>query len=230
MKEMISSPIFGVFLTLLAYEIGLYIQKRTGLALANPLLISIVLIMTFLHFTGVSYGSYEEGGKLISFFIAPATVVLAVPLYKNFQLLKENAFPILVGIFTGTVVNVLSLVMIFKVFKLDLELLFSLIPKSVTTPIGVELSAELGGIPQITIAAIIISGVTGVIFGPIIFKLFKIDDPVAKGVAFGTAAHALGTARALEEGEIEGGMSGLSIGLAGVITVLLAPLLLNLLL
>lgn len=228
MKEMISSPIFSVFLTLLAYEIGLYVQKRTGLVLANPLLIAIILTIIFLRFTGVSYESYQVGGNLVSFFIAPATVVLAVPLYKNFQLLKDNAIPILVGIFTGTMVNIFSLIMIFKVFRLDLELLNSIVPKSVTTPIGVELSLELGGIPQITIAAILISGVTGVIMGPVIFKWFKIDDPVAKGIAFGTSAHALGTARALEDGEIEGGMSGLSIGLTGIFTVVIVPYVLSL--
>lgn len=228
MKEIISSPLFNVFLTLLAYEIGLFIQKRSKFVLANPLLIAIILIIIFLNFTGISYESYQSGGNIISFFIAPATVVLAIPLYKNFQLLKKNALPILIGIFTGTVVNILSLVLIFKVLKLDLSLLYSLIPKSITTPIGVELSMELGGIPQITLAAILISGITGVVLGPIIFKIFKIDDPVAKGVAFGTAAHALGTARALEDGEIEGGMSGLSIGIAGVVTVLIAPILLSL--
>lgn len=228
MREMIESPMFSVFLTLFAYEIGLFIQNRTRSALANPLLISIILLIFFLHFTEVSYASYQKGGDLISFFIAPATVVLAVPLYKNFNLLKQNALPILVGVFAGVIVNVLSLLFIFKTFQIDLEILYSLIPKSVTTPIGVELSLELGGIPQITIAAIIISGVTGVILGPVIFKAFKIKDAVAKGVAYGTASHALGTTRALEDGDIEGGMSGLSIGLSGIITVIIVPFILSL--
>ncbi len=228
MMDMIKSPIFSVFLTLTAFEIGLFCQRKTGLAVLNPLLVSVVIIMGFLHFSGMSYESYSVGGNLISFFIAPATVVLAVPLYKNFQLLKENALPILIGILTGTLVNVLSLVLIFKVLNLDVELLYSLVPKSVTTPIGVELSLQLGGIPQITIAAIVISGVTGVVLGPVIFKIFKIDDQVAKGIALGTASHALGTSRALEEGEIEGGMSGLSIGIAGIFTMLLVPLVLSL--
>ena len=128
----------------------------------------------------------------------------------------------------GTLVNVLSLIIIFKVLNLDVELLYSLVPKSVTTPIGLELSMQLGGIPQITIAAIVISGVTGVVLGPMIFKFLKIEDPVAKGIAYGTASHALGTSRALEEGEIEGGMSGLSIGITGILTVIMVPLILGL--
>lgn len=228
MIEMIKSPVFTVFLTLIAFEFGLYLQRSTGYTLFNPLLIAMVIIMAFLHFTGISYETYSEGGNLISFFIAPATVVLAIPLYKNFQLLKENFLPIVGGIFAGVMMNVLSLVMIFKGFNLDQELLYSLVPKSITTPIGVELSMELGGVPQITIAAIVVSGVTGVILGPVIFKLFKIEDSVAKGIAFGTAAHALGTSKAIEEGEIEGGMSGLSIGIAGIITVVIVPLVLSL--
>ncbi len=229
MMELIKSPIFNVLLTLMAFEIGLYLHKKTKLAFLNPLLIAITIIIIFLYTTGVSYESYSTGGNLISFFIAPATVVLAVPLYKNFQLLKENAFPILVGIFVGTLVNLLSLIVIFKTFHLDEKLFYSLIPKSVTTPIGVELSMQLGGIPQITIAAIVISGITGVIMGPVVFKIFKIEDKVAKGIALGTAAHALGTTKAIEEGEIEGGMSGLSIGIAGIMTVIIVPLVMRLL-
>ncbi len=228
MMELMKSPIFSVFLTLIAFEIGLFLQRRTGLAVLNPLLISMILVMGFLHFSGLSYESYSVGGNLISFFIAPATVVLAIPLYKNFQLLKENAGPIVFGILVGTLVNVLSLIIIFKVLNLDVELLYSLVPKSVTTPIGLELSMQLGGIPQITIAAIVISGVTGVVLGPMIFKFLKIEDPVAKGIAYGTASHALGTSRALEEGEIEGGMSGLSIGITGILTVIMVPLILGL--
>jgi predicted murein hydrolase (TIGR00659 family) len=228
MMEIMSTALFGVLVTLVAYEIGLYLNRRTGITMLNPLLVSIVLILVFIRLTGMSYESYNKGGSLISFFIAPATVVLAVPLYRNLQLLKKNLLPILFGVLFGSLVNFFSLLVLFRFTDLESRLLFSLLPKSVTTPIGIELSGQIGGIPEITVAAIVISGLAGVIFGPLIFRILKVDDPVARGVAYGTASHALGTAKAMEEGEIQGGMSGLSIGVAGVITAIIVPVLISL--
>lgn len=228
MMEIMSTALFGVLVTLIAYEIGLYLNRRTGITMLNPLLVSIVLILVFIRFTGISYEAYNKGGSIISFFIAPATVVLAVPLYRNLQLLKKNLLPILFGVLFGSLVNFFSLLVLFRFTDLESRLLFSLLPKSVTTPIGIELSGQIGGIPEITVAAIVISGLAGVIFGPLIFRILKVDDPVARGVAYGTASHALGTAKAMEEGEIQGGMSGLSIGVAGVITALIVPVLISL--
>ncbi|MFH5837228.1 LrgB family protein [Proteiniclasticum sp. C24MP] len=228
MTQLISNPIFGVLITLIAYEAGLYLQRRTGLALLNPLLISTVLIILFLIITGIDYENYNAGGKIVSFFITPATVALAVPLYRNFKLLTANLWPIFLGITGGVIINFVTVYFLVKFTGLEEQFFYSLVPKSVTTPIGLELSQQIGGIPQITIAAIIISGLTGVILGPIIFKIFKIDDKVARGIAYGTTSHALGTTKALEEGEIEGSMSGLSIGIAGLLTAVIVPLMLKL--
>ena len=228
MNELISNPMFGILITLIAYETGLYLQRRTGLAILNPLLISTVLIIIFLVMTGIDYETYNLGGKILTFFITPATVALAVPLYRNFKLLVENIWPILLGILGGIIVNFISLYFLMKYTDLDEQLFYSLVPKSVTTPIGIELSSQIGGMPQITIAAIIISGLTGVIAGPIIFKVFRINDKVARGIAYGTTSHALGTTKAIEEGEVEGSMSGLSIGIAGLLTAIIVPVMIKL--
>lgn len=230
MSELISNPMFGILITLIAYEIGLYLQRRTGLAILNPLLISTILIILFLVITGIDYDSYNVGGKILTFFITPATVALALPLYRNFKLLVENLWPIFIGIIGGIIVNFISIYFLVKYTNLDMQLFYSLVPKSVTTPIGIELSSQIGGMPQITIAAIIISGLTGVIAGPIIFKVFKINDKVARGIAYGTTAHALGTTKAIEEGEVEGSMSGLSIGISGLLTAVIVPVMIKLLL
>lgn len=218
-----SSPIFGIMVTLIAFEIGLYLSKRLKNPLVNPILVAITILILFLKSTNIPYETYNIGGSYITFLLLPATVVLAVPLYKNFQLLKKNAIPILVGVFSGCIVNVLGLVLIAKIIKLNPELLLSLLPKSVTTPIGIEISKQIGGIPQLTVACIVLTGITGVICGPTLFKLLRVDNKVAQGVAYGTASHALGTSKAIEVGEIEGGMSGLSIGIAGLITVIIVP-------
>ena len=228
MSELISNPMFGILITLIAYEIGLYLQRRTGLAILNPLLISTILIILFLVITGIDYDAYNVGGKILTFFITPATVALALPLYRNFKLLVENLWPIFIGIIGGIIVNFISIYLLVKYTNLDMQLFYSLVPKSVTTPIGIELSSQIGGMPQITIAAIIISGLTGVMAGPIIFKVFKINDKVARGIAYGTTAHALGTTKAIEEGEVEGSMSGLSIGISGLLTAVIVPVMIKL--
>ena len=228
MSELISNPMFGILITLIAYEIGLYLQGRTGLAILNPLLISTILIILFLVITGIDYDAYNVGGKILTFFITPATVALALPLYRNFKLLVENIWPIFIGIIGGIIVNFISIYFLVKYTNLDMQLFYSLVPKSVTTPIGIELSSQIGGMPQITIAAIIISGLTGVMAGPIIFKVFKINDKVARGIAYGTTAHALGTTKAIEEGEVEGSMSGLSIGISGLLTAVIVPVMIKL--
>ena len=234
MTAIYSMPVFGVLITLLAFEAGLLINKKTKKfilnPLLNPLLIAIALVILILKILPVSLEDFNEGGRIISFLLAPATVALAVPLYKNFALLKKNALPILAGIFTGSLVSVTSVLLLSMAFGLDRVLGLSLTPKSVTTPIGIEISKQLGGIGEITVAAIIATGITGVIIGPSLFRILKIKDPVAIGVAMGTSAHALGTAKAIELGEVEGAMSALAIGVAGLITVLIAPIVVGLLL
>lgn len=227
MIEILNTPLFGVVISIIAFEIGLYIYRKTKIAIFNPLLISITLIITFLLKTNISLEVYNKGGSLISFFLGPATVILAVPLYKEFKIFKANALPIIIGITIGSVTAIVSVSLLAKLFGLSENISRSLIPKSITTPIGVEVSQQIGGIPSITITAIIITGILGAVSAPMIFKIFRIKDEVAAGVALGTASHAIGTSKAIEIGETEGAMSGLAIGIAGLITVIIVPLLIG---
>jgi predicted murein hydrolase (TIGR00659 family) len=228
MKDLINSPLFGVTISLLAFEFGNWLYKKTKIAVFNPLLISCTLIVIFLLKFNISLETYNKGGQMISFFLAPATVVLAVPLYKKLKLLKANAVPILTGIVAGSVTGMSSIILLGKLFGLNETLKLSLVPKSVTTPIGIDISSQLGGIQPVTVAAIIITGIFGAVAGPFICKLLKVKDKVAVGIAMGTASHALGTTKAVELGETEGAMSSLAVGVAGLITVILAPLIVKL--
>ncbi|MCB2288567.1 LrgB family protein [Clostridium sp. CS001] len=223
MKEILRSSVFGVMISLIAFEIGLLINKKTRKSFLNPLLIAMTIVILALKIFDISPQDYNKGGQIISFFLGPATVALAVPLFKNLAVLKKNALPIIVGIFSGSIVSVISTILFSKVFGLTDVLTLSLIPKSVTTPIGIEVSKQIGGVPEITVAAIIVTGITGAIMAQVIFSALKIKDKIAMGIAIGTSAHAVGTSKAIEMGEIEGGMSGLSIGVAGLITVIIAP-------
>ncbi|MHC1684800.1 MAG: LrgB family protein [Clostridiaceae bacterium] len=227
MGNLISTPLFGVMISLVAFEIGLLINKKTRISVLNPLLISILIVIGALLTFDISLDDYNKGGQLISFFLAPSTVVLAVPLYKKFSLLKANAVPIIVGVFTGCIVSITSVILLSKIFGLSKLLEISLVPKSVTTPIGMEISNQLGGISAVTVASIVITGIIGAIIAPIVFKVFRIKDKVAMGVAIGTSAHALGTTKAVEMGEVEGAMSGLAIGVSGLITVIIAPIIIR---
>ena len=224
MKEILRSPLFGVMISLIAFEIGLFINKKVKKSYLNPLLIAIAIVILVLKTFDISLQDYNKGGQIISFLLGPATVALAVPLYKNFTVLKKNALPIIVGIFTGSMVSITSIILLSKTFGLEAVLALSLVPKSVTTPIGIEVSKQLGGVTEITVAAIIITGITGAIMAQVLFAVLKIKDKVAIGIAIGTSAHAVGTAKAIEMGETEGGMSGLAIGVAGLITVIIAPI------
>ncbi|HEY3363232.1 MAG TPA: LrgB family protein [Methanosarcina sp.] len=219
-------PLFGILFSLIAFQISTLLYKKTQLSILNPLLVASVFVMFFLLFFGINYETYNLGGNYISFFLGPATVVLAVPLYKKIRLLKSNALPILAGIMAGCIAGISSILALSRLLGLDDSISRSLAPKSVTTPIGIEISKQIGGLPAITVAAIVFTGIIGAILGPFICRCFRIKDKVAVGVAIGTASHALGTTRAIELGETEGAMSGLAIGIAGLITVFLVPLLL----
>jgi predicted murein hydrolase (TIGR00659 family) len=223
-KELLNSPLFGITITLLAFELGIYLNNKIKLAIFNPLFVSQTLIILFLLKFNISVDAYNKGGQLISFFLAPATVILAVPLYRKFKLLRANFLPILIGITVGSIAGMASVLLLGKLFGLDELLKVSMLPKSVTLPIGLEISAQLGGLSALTVAATVITGIFGTITGAYICNIFKIKDKVAVGVAIGTASHALGTTKAMELGETEGAMSSLSIGVAGLITVVLAPL------
>jgi predicted murein hydrolase (TIGR00659 family) len=223
-REILNLPAFGIIISILAYETGLFLYRKTKFSLFNPIFISIILVIAFLSVFKIKLESYNIGGNYISFFLGPATVILAVPLYKQLENLKADIIPILGGITAGCITAVSSASILMVLFKLSKTIGISLIPKSVTTPIGIEISKQIGGIPSITIFAIIITGIFGAIIGPFICRVFKIKDPVAVGVALGTSSHAIGTTKAIELGEVQGAMSGLSIGIAGLITVFLAPL------
>lgn len=228
MKALVANPVFGVLLSLAAYEAGLWINRKTKKALFNPLLLAIALVIAILSIFHISLEDYNKGGQMISFLLAPATVALAVPLYKNISLLRKNAVPIIVGIFTGSVTSVVSILLLSRASGLDRTIALSLAAKSVTTPIGIEITKLLGGIPEITVVAIIITGITGAITSPWLCRTLGINDRVAVGIAIGTAAHAVGTSKAIELGEVEGAMSGLAIGVAGLTTVVITPALVSL--
>lgn len=229
MYEIFKTPIFGVLLSLVCYLAGQYINKKSKISFLNPLFIAITLAVVFLLTFKVPLADYNNGGKIISFFLTPATVVLAVPLYNKIEHLKKNALPIIVGILLGSACGIISIIILGKMLNLPKELILSLVPKSVTTPIGMEVSENLNGIPSVTVAAIIITGVLGAIISPMIHNIARIKNKIAIGISIGTSSHALGTTKAVELGETEGAMSSLSIGIAGLVTVILAPILVKLL-
>lgn len=224
MEVLESSVFFGVTITLITYAIGVLIKKKLKIAIFNPLLISIALIIIFLAFTGIDYQSYSEGADFISYLLTPATVCLAVPMYEQMDSLKKNGLAIMAGILSGTITSMLCVLACTTIFKLNHETYVTLLPKSITTAIGIGVSEEMGGVITITIVAIIVTGIFGNMFAELICKLFKIQHPIAKGVAIGTSSHAMGTSKAMELGEVEGAISSLSLAVAGILTVILAPL------
>ncbi|MBL4931204.1 LrgB family protein [Clostridium paridis] len=224
MSSLLDSPIFGILLSLFAFEVGMILYNRTKFPLFNPLLIAIVLIIGFLGVFKINYQEFNIGGQFINMFLGPATVVLAVPLYKQLQLLKKHALPIILGISVGSSVGILSIIGLSYILGLNGLLTKSLLAKSVSTPIGMEITKSLNGVIPITVIAIIITGILGAIIGPWVLKTFRIHNKIAVGISLGTSAHAVGTSKALELGETEGAMSSLSIGIAGLMTVALAPL------
>jgi predicted murein hydrolase (TIGR00659 family) len=228
LNEFLNTPFFGILLSLIAFQIGTLAYKKIRFSFLNPLLVASVIIMVFLLSFRIDFETYNLGGNYISFFLGPSTIVLAVPLYKKIRLLKSNVLPILAGISAGCVTGISSILILSSLLGLDNVIAKSLIPKSVTTPIGIEISKQIGGLPAVTVAAIVITGIIGAVFGPAICRFFRIKDEVAVGIAIGTASHALGTTKAIELGDIEGAMSGLAIGIAGLITVFFVPLLLYL--
>ncbi|MCI5601282.1 MAG: LrgB family protein [Hallerella sp.] len=227
MYEVLNTPFFGIVMTIVAYETGVFCSRKFKLAICNPMLIASILLIGFLLLTGVSLETYNIGGDYISIFLAPATAVLAVPLYKQLDNLKKNIIPIVIGIFTGCIVSFALVSLCVFIFEIDVVLHYSLLPKSITIPMGMELSRIIGGIPSITIASIVITGITGGVVAPIVCKVCKIKHPVAQGIAIGTSAHAIGTAKALEMGEVQSAMSSLAIGVCGVFTTILTPILLH---
>ena len=212
-------PLFALCLTFAAYQVGLLCKKKWKSAVFNPLLISIVFIIIILKVTNIKYEVYEDGSQLLNYLLTPSTVCLAIPLYQQMGLLKKNMKAILAGILSGVFTSLAGVWVFSTLFHLDKQIYATLLPKSITTAIGMGISEELGGIVTITVAAIIITGIIGNMFGDVICRLCGIRHPIATGLAIGTATHAIGTAKAMEIGEIEGAMSSLSIAVAGLITV-----------
>lgn len=214
------SVFFGVLVSLAAYSLGLALKIKTGWSLMNPLLISIILVICVLLVTGVSYDSYSAGANSISYLLTPATVCLAVPLYQQVELLRRNFKAVMLGILSGVLASLVSVFLLAMLFHFDHADYVTFLPKSITTAIGIGVSEELGGHVAVSVVVIIITGVLGNIFAEGFLKLLRIKEPIAKGIAIGCSSHALGTAKAMEMGTIEGAMSSLSIVVCGVMTVI----------
>lgn len=221
MNEFFANAAFaGVSVSLISYMIGVYLKKKLKVGLFNPLLISIAVTIIFLVLAHIDYDAYNEGAKYLSWLLTPATVCLAIPLYEEFELLKSNVRAVMCGIVSGVLTSLITILVLAMFFGLTHEEYVTLLPKSITTAIGMGVSEELGGYVTITVAVIIITGVIGNILAEFICKLFRIEEPIAKGIAIGSASHAIGTAKAMEIGEVEGAMSSLSIAVAGILTVI----------
>lgn len=220
MQELFASPFFGVALSIGAFWIGVKIQKKTGLVICNPLIIAIILVSAVLLIFRIPYESYNEGGAIINMFLAPATACLAVSIYTKIELLKKNWLPIVVGASCGSLASMGSVYLMCRLFKLDEAMTASLIPKSVTTPIAVGIAGSHGGIVPVTVVAVIFTGILGSILAPTLIKIFHVDDPMTAGLSIGACSHAVGTSKAIELGETEGAMSGLAIGICGILTVI----------
>lgn len=221
MKEfIIQSVYFGVVVTFIAYEIGMLLKKKFKLALMNPLLIASILIVGLLLVFDIDYEAYDLGASLINYFLTPATVSLAIPLYRQLAVLKKYPAAVFGGIAAGVITAMVCIYLLSLGFRLNHQQYITLLPKSITTAIGMGVSEKMGGIVSLTVVSICITGIMGNVTAELILRFFRITDPIAKGIAIGTASHAVGTTKAMELGEVEGAMSSLAIVVAGIMTVL----------
>ena len=221
MKEILcNSAYFGVTVSLIGYGAGIMLKKKFKYAFLNPLLISIIFVIGVVMLCGVDYESYENSAQYLSYLLTPATVCLAVPLYQQMTLLKKNLAAVACGILAGVLASLGSVLLLAFLFGLEHDVYVTLLPKSITTAIGMGVSEELGGLVTITVAVIIVTGVIGNVIGEAVCKLFRIYEPIAKGLALGTSSHAIRTATALEMREVEGAMSSLAIAVARLLTVI----------
>jgi predicted murein hydrolase (TIGR00659 family) len=227
---MVESPSFYIAITVVIYYLSLMVSNRYKHPLTNPTLLAGIIIYILLLVLKIPIEKYSIGGNTVQWFLGPATVALGVTLYKQWDQVKVNFKAILAGVFAGSFVGIASTILLVKALGGSREIAVTLAPKSVTTPIAIEISRMIGGFPPITAGAVIITGLLGAVFGPEILKLVGVKNPIAIGIAIGTSAHGLGTSRAVEEGEVEGAMSGLSIGFAGVITAFIIAFLVRVLL
>jgi len=219
-----SSVFFGVLISLGAYAIGMWLKRITGWALMNPLLVSIILVVCTLLLLDIDYSSYKRGADMISYMLTPATICLAVPLHQQVELLRKNYRAVLVGITSGVLASLVSILILALALHLNHVEYVTFRPKSITTAIGIGVSEELGGNVALSVVSIIVTGVLGNIFAEAFLRMLKIDEPIAKGIAIGAASHAVGTSKAMEMGAVEGSMSSLSIVICGIMTVVGASL------
>ena len=221
MQEFFETSAFaGVTVSLLSYMLGIWLKKKFKSGIFNPLLVSVIATILVLVVCHVDYESYNAGAKYLSWFLTPATVCLAIPLYEQLELLKANWKAVVAGIVSGVFTSLVVVFLMVLLFKLEHQEYVTLLPKSITTAIGMGVSEELGGHVTITVAVIVVTGVLGNILAEAVCKIFKIHEPIAKGIAIGSSSHAIGTAKAMEMGDVEGAMSSLSIAVAGILTVL----------
>ena len=217
-----TSTFFGIFVTLFFYGTGLALKQKAKHPLVNPMLLAILFTIAFLKIFNIEYAAYNHSAKYISYLMTPATICLAVPLYRQLDTLKKNFKAVMFGIASSVIVTMVSVLAFSRFFGLSRAAYVTMLPKSITTPIGIGVAEELGGYVAITVASIVISGILGNLFAESVCRLFGIYEPIAKGIAIGCSSHALGTVKALEMGEVEGAMSSLSIALAGILTVFVA--------
>ncbi|MDR2159245.1 MAG: LrgB family protein [Treponema sp.] len=218
LNGLLSLPACGIIISIVCYGIGVQIRKRVPSPVTNPLIIANVLVILIILLTPLTLEQYMAGGTMITMFIVPVTVILALRIYRQRALFRANAIPILAGCAAGSVASVSSVLLLCRVFSIDQIITVSMLPKSVTTAVALELAEKNGGIPGIAATAVIVTGVFSAAFSPFFIKLFRLKDPVAAGVACGASGHAIGTAAALEMGEIQGAMGGIAISLMGIVT------------
>ncbi len=221
---MLETPLFGAGLTILAFIAGVVLQRKLRVSVLNPLVTATALVVAVLLIFQIPYETYAVGGEYVAFFLTPATVCLAIPIYRQLDTLKKNLLPILVGCAVGGASAIGCVVLLTDLFGLEESLALSLVPKSITMPFGMSVSESIGGIPSITVIAITVTGIFGAVLAPLMIRIFRVDNPVAAGLAIGCSSHALGTTRALQLGETEGAMSGLAVSITGLFTVLYSVL------
>ncbi len=223
MKEIIcSSPFFGITVSIAAYSIGVMINRKTRLALFNPLLVSYLIIIPLLLLFDIPLEWYDRGGDIINMFLSPATAVLAITIYRQRFLIKEHLAAVIAGTAAGSICSILLVLFLCRLFALPGTVTASLIPKSITTPLAIAVCDSLGGIQALTVLAVIVTGITGSIIAPPLIKLFRIRSEIAQGLAIGAASHAVGTSKAVEMGDVQGALSSVSLVMSGVITVLIS--------
>jgi len=222
-KPLISSEVFLLMLVMGSFLLGVYLYKRTKIALLQPLLITMLVIIPFLKITGIEYHTFYDQTRMLNFMLGPSVVALGYILYEQIGSVKGNVISILTAVFVGSAVGIFSVVLVAKAFGADHMLIASLAPKSVTTPIAISIAEKTGGVPALAAAFVVICGIFGGLVGPIILRRLGIQSKIAKGLAMGSSSHALGTVRAMEMGTLEGAISGLAIGIMGIMTALLIP-------